>query len=172
MEVSFMLKKLLTLGIALAMLFSVFALTGCEKEEDKTVGTFYSLQEAYDNEWITIEDLRSIAYYYSFTVVDGGSNNPENFEPKPKTPEALSDKTEKAIKRTYLIELQKSISEATIDDVRIADYYGTYGDCVVVNVWDDCIDYDLLFIPEQFIGGVLFRNYCARTASVWIAEQK
>ena len=33
-------------------------------------GNFYSLREAYDNGWLTQEDLQSLAYYYN-----GGSDD-------------------------------------------------------------------------------------------------
>lgn len=164
-----MLKKLVCLGIALVMLFSLVA---CENNEEENMEPFYTLQEAYDKGFLTRKDLRSIAYYYSLTVVDGGSNNDENFVPKPKTPETLNQETEKRIKQAYfdnLIELRPD-TEATIENILLRHYYGTYGECVTVKVSDNFYMYDFLFITEQYIGGVLFRNYCAALVNVWIVK--
>ncbi|MCK9480025.1 MAG: hypothetical protein M0R40_11095 [Firmicutes bacterium] len=117
-------------GVDGAVATAKTAINGVEKEAD--MGVFYSLQRAHDNNWLTVEDLRSIAYYYSFTVTDSGSNNPENFVPEPKTPEILGEEIETEIKQTYLNELQRKVPEATLEDVRIAYYFGTYGNCGVI----------------------------------------
>ena len=160
-------------GVLLLMV--IFALGACnagktdEIEDSRPyqggaeMGVFYTLQEAYDKGWLMQADLENIAFYYR------GSDD-KSFVPSPKVPETLSEATISKIKQTQLRNLAKRVPEATLEDIWIAEYYGTYSDCVVVKVWDDCIMYDLLFIPEQIIGGVLFRNYCEREIFVWKAN--
>lgn len=128
--------------------------------EEKIVGAFYTLQEASDEGWLTALDLKNIAFYYR-------GNGEDGFVASPKIPAELSVSTESKIKHLYLSDLQKKVPEATLADIRIEEYYGTYGNCVVVKVWDDCIDYDLSFIPEQLIDGVLFTNYCEREIYIY-----
>jgi hypothetical protein len=78
-------KKFVIFGIILMMLF---LLGSCNSEEEKLGnGTFYNLEEAYDLELLTVEDLHNIAYYYR-SIAD------ENFVPKTKNPETLSQETE------------------------------------------------------------------------------
>lgn len=55
-----MIKKILFTLIAV-LLFGFSGFTACGKEE-KSTGQFYTLQEAYDNELLTVENLQSIAY--------------------------------------------------------------------------------------------------------------
>lgn len=150
------MKRLLCIGVALLM--SISLLFGCNEEK----GNFYSLQECYDNGYLTTEDLKNIAFYYN------DENYDDSFEPTPKIPETLSNATENNIKQVYLNNLKERFPDATLGGIRITKYYGTYDDCVVVTVWDDFIDYDLMVIPEQFIGSILFKNYCEREIYVYI----
>ena len=152
------MTKRLNRIIFLVVIVMALSFTACTKPE----GSFYTLNEAYDNGWLTTEDLKSTAFYYRGDADTG-------FVAKPKNPETLSAETESAIKQAYLEVLKERKPEATIDNVWIAEYYGTYGDVVVVKVWDDCFMYDLIFIPEVTIGGVLFRNYSEREVYVWKA---
>lgn len=120
----------------------------------KKHGEFYTLQEAYDQELLTQEDLKSIAYYHN------GASEDESFESIPKTPEILSKKTEKAIKETRAYNLRtrssNPISKAKAKDVTILSYHGTYNNCVALMMDDVYHDYtDAL--REVTIAGVLFR---------------
>ena len=134
-------------------------------EQKGEEGVFYSLEEAYAKGLLTVEDLQSIAFYYR------GSED-ENFVAKPKSPETLSQETENKIKQTYLIKkLKKDVPEATLEGIRIERYYGTYGDCIVVSVWDNYWEERDLpewsSLPDKLIGGVLFAHYWAREIYVW-----
>ena len=151
-----MKKKILTilaLGVMVIMTLGLFA--GC----GNFAGNFYSLQEAFDNEWLTHEDLQSLSYYYSFKVVDGGSNKDEDFVPKPKDPELIDRSTEKAIKQSYLTEnkIKKDFPFASIDRIHV-EYFGTYNGYIAVIVSDDYYGYDYLF-EDTIIDGVLFKNF-------------
>lgn len=152
-----MIKKMIVLGVVLVM---VIALVACGPENK---GSFYSLREAYDNGWLTQEDLKSLAYYYN-----GGSND-ESFVPKPKTPEFLSKEIENKIRKTYLSEkkIKKDFPFATIKRISITGYYGIYNDCIIVGVTDDYYRYDYVVEPEYIIGEVLIRNYTSSRLLVW-----
>lgn len=138
------MKRLINIGIVLMLAAAVAACapkieTTLEDEPEKK-GDFYSLQEAYDLELLTQDDLKNIAYYLS---VDGGvedENEDDSFVPLPKTPEVLSIETENAIKETrayYLRNLSPhSIQDAKADGIRIFLYFGTYNNCVAVMMYD------------------------------------
>lgn len=130
----------------------IMCLVGCnsKKEEEEKMGKFYTLQEAYEYELLTVDDLKNIAYLYNNKIQNGLTNK----------------EIEEDIKKTYLIQLQESISNAKIEDVYIKNYYGTYDDCIVVCVWDNCIDYDLFF-EDVKINSIIFKDYCTRCIFVY-----
>ncbi|MCL2798070.1 MAG: hypothetical protein FWD58_08475 [Firmicutes bacterium] len=108
----------------------------CDCEECKPEyvpkGAFYTLQEAFDNGWLTQNEIRSIAYYHNSRYLDddgielvyvesaersdlfwidchnldgswsGWAMCATNYAPIPKKPEVLSEETEKAIKKDRL----------------------------------------------------------------------
>lgn len=132
--------------------FGIVSLTGCNND----IGEFYSLAEAYNNGYITRNDLLNIAYYYNNET----NVNDETFVPKEISVNDLSKKTLKAIKNTYLVTILKNDSKATLDGVHLNKYFGKYGDCVSLNMKDDYTCYDLLPpIEEYVIDGVKFLNY-------------
>mgnify|MGYP005761799445 FL=1 len=145
------LKELITIVIIMSLGF----FSGCEKNN----GKFYSLREAYENEWLSVDDLHIIASYYREKTDNG-------IELSSPDTEKLSPSVATEIKKTYLKNLQKAVPSAKIEDVEIIIYYGTYNDCFVVKVWDDLLKYDLLY-SDEYIGGVLFNNYCEREIYVW-----
>lgn len=148
--------------LLLAVMFVLTGLSffgGCTNVE----GELYRLDEAYANGWLSQEDLQNISFYYNGTEYT-------DFVPAPKNPAVLSKDTEKKIKKTHLRKLKKDMPDATVDNIEIAAYYGTYGDCVAVYVRDDLIMYDLLFSEKEIIGGVEFYNYCAGLISVWTSN--
>ena len=75
----------------ICLMFSL-CLVSCDKCNE---GTFYILEEAYEQNLISKEDLKNIAYYYN-ELVDN------DFVPTPKDPEVLDECTEKIIKKMYL----------------------------------------------------------------------
>ena len=101
------MKRILVLFM---MLVLSVALVGCIDRNNNT--KFYSLEEAYMNEWLTESDLQKIVLLYNT-----------------KTQSELSDQdVEKMIKKTYLKQLKNKVPTATISNVYIKDYYGTYGE--------------------------------------------
>ena len=130
-----MLKKIMVLGIAMVVLFSMAAMSGCNPKE--APGTFYTLQEAYDAELLSKQDLQSIAYYHGSSDVDGA------FVPTLKDPNVLDKGTKKAIKQSWVKELRtKSCVDATIKGVAICEYYGTYDGSIALMIADSFSLYD------------------------------
>ncbi|MCL2798337.1 MAG: hypothetical protein FWD58_09850 [Firmicutes bacterium] len=148
-----MLKKLIALGVLFIMTLSCFS--ACDPKVEISKGAFYSLQEAYDNGWLTQGDVKDIAWYY----YDGWSCDFEylwenrymtqeavekishelnesgelvEYTPIPKNPETLDAETEKQIKQTRVNELRESGRKVKLKDVYILSYYGTYNGCVAL----------------------------------------
>jgi len=141
---------------------TLFSFVGCgEKEPQVTVspakGIFYTLEEAYENGWLTKKDLKSIAYYYNNYHNDQA---PEpNFKLIPK--QELSKEKIEEMKRAYLQQnyIQASHPNATTDHVTVFQYYGTYNGNCVTFMLDDLFGYDLHFEAEKEIGGSIFYDY-------------
>jgi hypothetical protein len=162
-------KKLLTLGIALVMLFSIAGLTACTDEEDETMGAFYSLQEAYDNGLLTQDDLRSIAYYQN-----GGSDD-ESFVPKPKSPVTLSAETESAIKESAAASYRAQKNDngesmypnVVASDFTIIKYCGTYNGNVAIMLSEIFSGSDPAVIEEVVVAGVTFVYSSGNRIVIW-----
>ena len=130
------MKKVLALLLALVSIIGVsLSFGGCGKLE---TGTFYTVSEAYENGFLTREQVMSIAYYYhegyDSTQCDEKIIS-EDFTPFPKSPETLNKKTDKAIKTSFYNSAYWAQYEnkRTFDDIGYV-YYGTYGNAVAVIV--------------------------------------
>ena len=129
---------------------------------------FYNLYEAYTNGWLTKDDLMSIAYYHNGRRGNEGIM-PENYTPKPKTPEVLSDEMHLAIRQTFWDErfIESNPYNITVNDILIMEYYGCYNRCVAVMIeWDD--DTHSHIIIKDNIGGINFYYNDAIRISIWI----
>ena len=146
-----MAKKLVTLGIAILLLFSMAALTACGNEEDETMGTFYSLQEAYDEGLLAVEDLQNIASYSNCD------------------PEELSEEVAATIREARAKALRTRDTnpkpEATADDITIIGYFGTYNDCVAIRLNDSFTDYPDV-VREIVVAGITF-VYSGASIIIW-----
>lgn len=157
-----MFKKVFCLSLVLLLSIFCFSCTGGD-------GNIYELQEAYDNGWLTTDDIMNIGYYYQFGVVDGGLTEEEliGFEPKPKEADKLSKRVENKIKRAYRrYYLNKYNKRISLNKIELQHYYGTYQDCIVVAIYVH-FNGDLYFIDEYEIGGVVIRNYCNNIVKVY-----
>ena len=137
------MKKLFYVLSAAVLLFSMAFMTACGGESP---GTFYSLQEAYNNEWLTQEDLQTIANYHNNNI---------------SYPESLSEGIAKSIKKVWAKQYNEEHTDSgdkiTGSDVSIRKYYGTYHDCAVVIV--DRRDAMYLGVDAPYtieVGGVAF----------------
>ncbi|MDE6850183.1 MAG: hypothetical protein K2J54_02530, partial [Clostridia bacterium] len=143
------------------------AFAGCNKSgsegsgnqnEGVTSGTFYTLQQAYDNGYLTQADLESIAYYHN-----GEKPYPEN----------ISEDTAKSIKRDWAKNLTDDetnpTEDVTEDEVTIRKYYGTYNGCVAVTVERTGAMHPAVYNPVVVeIGTVVFNyGYYSPRITVW-----
>ena len=111
-------------------------------------GEFYSLSQAYDQGFLTREDLEAI--YISLY----GQPPPDG------KPEGLSAETALRIRQDYLDYARNHISPyifsvLTIKDIWINRYYGTYNNCIIVEM-----DYSghvaIVYLGETIVGETLF----------------
>ena len=161
-------RKHFILALILGMSVLSFGMLACRDDVD---GRFYSLEEAYDSGLISDLDVKNIAYYYGEVTVDGGlpEEDRRGFEPIAKTPEELDDVTVENIKKTYARDILKN-NRAALGRISIGYYYGTYNGNAVVNVTDNYISVDVLFIDEITIGNTTILHYCPSIIRVWACE--
>lgn len=140
------MRKIICLMLIFVMAFTMMTMVACKPEkedEPEERGTFYSLQEAYDQGLITQDDLESIANYY-----------------KSENQEELDEEIANAIKETRAYCLRtlssSSIKNAKADDVTILGYYGTYNNCFAVKIDDDFAVYTTA-LREVTLAGIVFR---------------
>lgn len=130
-----MAKKIIAIAVILIMVFSFAACDPPNGEEEE--GMFYSLQEAYDEGLLMADDLKDIAYYAFGTVNDENSDDIEHM-PKPKTPENLSEETERKIKENFAEKLRNygpyPMAETTAEGITIDNYCGTYNGSIAVDI--------------------------------------
>lgn len=149
-----MVKKIKIIVVLILVVSASMLLVGCVQDR----GDFYSLQEAYNNGWLTKEDLQTIANHHT---------NPEQ---GPK----LSEKTERAIKETraydlrYGVETGGNIKEpsATVKDVIVTGYYGEYNGLFAVMI-TDAYTYTNDAIRDIDIAGVTFHYTDGNRILVW-----
>lgn len=141
--------------IVLIIILCFFTMCSCNIGDDfrnpingePEAGEFYTLQEAFDNGWLSRGDLRNIAYHRT------GDGQRKGFKPTPKNPEVLSVETELAIKEAHA---DKYIDEP-LETIRIRGYYGIYNGLVAVSITGGEWDYpDVTY--EVNIGGIIFYN--------------
>lgn len=152
------MKKFLSIILALVSVICVsFALGGCNnKTIDKQVvvrGQYYDLTQAYENGWLNIDDLESIAccYYDSY--------NEENpYSGKFILTEKLTAKMEAELKQAFLEQIAE-FPEGDRAYVKIMCYFGTYNGNAIVRLFSDYVCEDPIIKEEFYIGGVLFKNF-------------
>ena len=140
-------------------------------EETESVGSIYTVQEAYNNGWLTQEDLLSIAYYHNGGRTDNEEIMSEGYLPAPKIPEVLSGITESKIKRATAEEYRQKhiIKYAEAEGFTITEYCGTYGDCVAVMTTDIYSGFTDAVWTDT-IGGVNIFYSDGNSIKIWRAE--
>ena len=110
-------------------------LAGCGP---KTYGTFYTLQEAYDNGYLTREDLLNIAYYNGDQ--ERNESALQNFEPTPigELSEEISLKIRKYVAERYRNNGYNP--DVTAEHVSITNYLGCYNGYYVIRYLDNLTD--------------------------------
>ncbi|HIZ24835.1 MAG TPA: hypothetical protein H9812_05140 [Candidatus Gallimonas intestinigallinarum] len=164
-------KKWLAFVAACMSLVATVLVAGCTQEQQyaASVGNFYSLEEAYENGWLTRDDILSIAYYYNQGAEGNEALMGESYAPEPTAPEMLDEERANQIKRTYLNDVI-AMPEGTFEHVIIRAYYGTYHENIVIHITDDYHGYDYVSEPEYEIGGVRFYDYVGALLRVWRAD--
>ena len=160
-------KKIKGLGILMAALLLCCGIAGCAPQAS---GTFYSLEEAYEEGFLKRDDLMSIAYYHN-----GGREYNENimveeYTPQPKEPQELTEEISLKIRETaaYVYRNDKYINapKAVADDFKIIEYCGTYNDCVAIMMTDIYTGYTGALITDV-IGEVSFFYNSGNKIKVW-----
>lgn len=157
-----MKKFFIALISAIFSCITLFSFVGCSdngsegQNEVQPQGTLLWLESAYSDGLISYDDLRSIAYYYN------GESAEADFVPSPKNPEQLSAETIRKIKETYYYQADGFNKGASVDDVYVSGYCGTYNGYVVVEIGSGCdtgIGGEPMIYEEYEIDGVIFYWY-------------
>lgn len=122
------MKKLLAILLTLTTL-GCLGLSGCKKRQ--TIGKFYTLQEAFDQGFLTENDLKSIAYYNNGGRKNNEDKIEEDFVPQPLNPKTIPADIQKSIKSDYIYYNEKLDNKTKDSEVKIDDYYGEYNNCYV-----------------------------------------
>ena len=135
----------------------------------ENMGSFYSLQDAYDAGMLTVEDLRSIAYYQN-----RGSDD-ESFVPKPKSPVTLSVETESAIKKSAVASYSSQKNDngesmypnVTTSDFTIIKYCGTYNGSIAIMLSELFDGYTPAVMARVVVAGVTFVYSSGNRIIIW-----
>lgn len=148
-----MKKSALLLCVLMLVICLGGLLYGCNNDE----GQLYTLEQAYEQGWLSVEDLQQIADGWN------GTTDTQNLD-------ALSGKSQKSIKNAFKKKFnsKKEYPNITTDEVKINSYYGAFGDCIVISVVvsSNKIQFDYYFEDKE-IGGIFFEDYCGALISVY-----
>lgn len=169
------MKKLKILAVVLALgVLCMGVLSGCDNGKDGLEtgeGTFYTLQKAYDEGYLTKEEIMSIAYYHNGGRVYNEEIMSEKYTPIPKVPKELSENVSYKIRETVASELRRSnIKNAKADGVNIVHYYGTYDGAVAVIVTHSYLgDSPAVVVDSSYsVAGVIFHYWTSNHIQIWI----
>ena len=151
------MKKLLAMLLATLLLgVGALGLAGCGP---KTYGTFYTLQEAYDNGYLTREDLLNIAYHNGDR--ERNESALQNFEPTPigELSEEISLKIREYVAESYR---NKGYNpDVTAEHVSITNYLGCYNGYYVFRYLDNLTDRPAVDRdPEAYVQEVAGIKFC------------
>lgn len=113
------LKQIVTSILAGVMLLFSCVFVGCGEMPS---GVFYTLKEAYENNYITRNDLLNIAYYsgdykYNLEIY-------KNFQPSEK--EELTEDMSLVLKKEIVKAINSVEENVSVEDFVIPEYYGVY----------------------------------------------
>ncbi len=124
----------------------------CDYNGTENLGKMYTLKEAYDKNYISVDDIKEI--YNNYT----NSN-------KKLT---LDKKIELKILNDRLVVLKETNNDALLEDISIYGYYGNYNNSYVIRLSDTYNDYPEV-IEELKINDVIFQ-YSGPSFLVWVDE--
>ena len=125
-----------------------------ENINSESVKKFYTVEKAYWDGIITFDELLSIAYYY---------NNKEDlnknftYEINKKVP--LSTSLLLEMQEAAYLQYKSDENPINRENVNISNYYGTYSNCVALNIKADYYKGDPYYIESYTIDSVVFTNY-------------
>ena len=96
------------------------------------MGKLYTLQEAFNQGFITENDLKSIAYYNNGGRENNEDKIEEDFVPQPLNPKTIPADIQKSIKSDYIYYNEKLDNKTKDSEVKIKYYYGKYNDSYIV----------------------------------------
>lgn len=143
------------------------AITTAKEEINKVrkevIGMFYSLQEAYDDGLLMVDDLQSIANYQNTGTLCATE---------------LSADAISAIKETYLEHLFSQthsdgtlmFPDATKSDITILGHYGTYNEAIALKICDKYSSYT--DEEKEIIVAGISIIYSGAPIDIWQAKQK
>lgn len=123
---------------------------------DETIlGNFYTLQEAYDEGMLTVEDLQVIAEYLEKNV-----SAPEEINP------GILKKIKEVAARNLREKEPNRFPDAKAEDFTITKYYGTYNGCVAFKIENIYFSHFAVCVDEA-IAGVEFHYPTPVKIIVW-----
>lgn len=129
--------------------------SACKKQSNSETGTFYTMREAYEKNYIDRGALLNIAFYYNKQQ----NLNDSSFVPNDISMSDINEQTIFSIKNTHLQRIKEKYrvqASATIEGVSIGRYFGKYNDCFAVIMTDKYLTFDLLPMNDIEIDGVTF----------------
>ncbi|MBQ9714491.1 MAG: hypothetical protein IJV83_04130 [Clostridia bacterium] len=185
------IKKWLVIMLSAVMAFATFGLVSCgdstensssldsiSSETDNSssegnsvdpeeLGTFYTLQEAYEIGDITFEDLLNIAYYSGNEVYN--TDTFKDFEPKKK--QELNEEVALVLKFALAEEHNKNVKdeEKKINvDGFIISYYGCYNELhAFEDSHMDILESEVITEEWETIDGICFKYTSSSRIKLW-----
>lgn len=155
-----MTNKILLNIIVFICLLSMFTACGQKKENLQiTEGELFTLEQAYNNGFLSHDDLLSIAYYHQGSIMNAETAT-DVFTPKNMEPKELSKDIDYSVRQTLVSILNEKFNANSfqIDNIVICAYYGTYHDGVVIRMIYSEADTIALtdVIREDVVSGIKF----------------
>ena len=128
------------------------------------MGKLYTLQEAFNQGFITENDLKSIAYYNNGGRKNNEDKIAEDFAPQPLNPETIPTDIQKYVKSDYVYYNEKLENTEDVSKVKINRYYGNYNGAYVLTL---CGPFDYIAVINDFsVDGYNF-YYTQEEFMVW-----
>lgn len=126
-------------------------------EKDIRSDRFYTLQEAYDKEMLTVENLQSIAGYHEANTSTSEEINPEN-----------ANRIKEIAARIMREDESDPVDDAKAEDFSIIRYYGCYNGSVVFMIDDPYHMYPAVELDiNEVIAGISFYYIDPNRILVW-----
>lgn len=161
-----MRKKLLLITILVLLVGTLLTLSSCEKEKEVSSphGEIYTLQKAYEEGFLTREDLKNISYYSNVWVHTCEETLGNNLR-------ELSEENTEKMKRLYasLLRSEYGIENAEASGITIKKCYGTYHEEYIAVMFSGYLESNREDRTEEDSEGNRIRyNYSDEKIYFWI----